>query len=139
MEGWTRTTIGQALTTMTGNTPPKADASLFGAFIPLVRWVEPPRWPFIVAAFFYVVDMRQWRSWCVPLLWIGMNPITLYLASNVIGFRRQAARFAGGDIKVWLDAHIGAGAGQGMLALVGLALMFVLARFLYERKIFLRV
>jgi predicted acyltransferase len=93
----------------------------------------------LLGAFFYVVDMRGWRRWCVPFLWIGMNPITLYLANNVIGFRRQAARFVGGDIKAWLDAHLGAGAGQGLLAIVGLALMFVLARFLYERKIFLRV
>ncbi len=92
-----------------------------------------------LAAFFYIVDMRQWRRWCVPFLWIGMNPITLYLASNIIKFRVLAQRFVGGDIKTWLDAHIGSGAGQGMLAIVGLALMFVLARFLYQRQIFLRV
>jgi predicted acyltransferase len=92
-----------------------------------------------LAGFFYVVDMRQWRGWCGPFIWIGMNPITLYLANNVIKFRVLAQRFAGGDIKAWLDAHIGAGAGQGLLALVGLALMFVLARFLYRRQIFLRV
>ena len=92
-----------------------------------------------LAAFFYIVDMRQWRSWCVPFLWIGMNPITLYLANNIIKFRVLAQRFVGGDIKTWLDAHIGSGAGQGLLAIVGLALMFVLARFLYQRQIFLRV
>ena len=93
----------------------------------------------LIGAFYYVVDMRQWRGWCQPFIWIGMNPITLYISSNVIGYRRQAARFVGGDIKTWLDGHLGAGAGQGMLAIVGLALMFVLARFLYRRQIFLRV
>jgi len=50
-----------------------------------------------------------------------------------------AQRFVGGDIKTWLDAHIGSGAGQGLLAIVGLALMFVLASFLHRRQIFLRV
>jgi predicted acyltransferase len=93
----------------------------------------------LLAAFYYAVDLRQWRRWCVPFLWIGMNPITLYLASNVIKFRVQAQRFVGGDIKAWLDAHVGAGAGQGMIAVVGLLLMFILARFLHERRIFLRV
>ncbi len=93
----------------------------------------------LLGAFYYIVDLRQWRGWCVPFLWIGMNPITLYISSNVIGYRRQAARFVGGDIKAWLDAGIGSGAGQGMLAIVGLALMFVLARFLHQRQIFLRV
>jgi predicted acyltransferase len=93
----------------------------------------------LLAAFYYVVDVRGWRRWCVPFVWIGMNPITLYLASNLIGFRRVAERFAGGDIKAWLDATVGAGAGQGLLAVVGLALMFVLAWFLHQRRIFLRV
>jgi predicted acyltransferase len=93
----------------------------------------------LLGAFFYVVEIRLWRGWCVPFIWIGMNPITLYVANNVIGFRRLAQRFAGGDIKAWCDATLGAGAGQGLLAIVGLALMFVLARFLYQRRIFLRV
>ncbi len=93
----------------------------------------------LLGTFFYIVDIRQWRTWCVPFLWIGMNPITLYLASNIIKFRVLAQRFAGGDVKAWLDAHIGAGAGQGLIAIVGLALMFTLARFLYQRQIFLRV
>jgi predicted acyltransferase len=93
----------------------------------------------LLAAFFYLIDIRGWRRWCVPFLWIGMNPIMLYLANNIIKFRTLALRFAGGDIKTWLDAHIGAGAGAGLLALAGLALTFVFAWFLYERKIFLRV
>ena len=93
----------------------------------------------LLGAFYYVVDIRQWRRWCVPFLWIGMNPITLYIASNVIGFRRQALRFTGGDIKAWLDTTLGAGAGQSLIAVVGLALMFILARFLHRRQIFLRV
>jgi predicted acyltransferase len=93
----------------------------------------------LLGAFYYLVDIRLWRGWCVPFIWIGMNPITLYVANNVIGFRRLAQRFAGGDIKAWLDTTVGSGAGQGLLALVGLALMFGLARFLHRRQIFLRV
>lgn len=93
----------------------------------------------LLGAFFYAVDMRGWRGWCRPFVWIGMNAITLYLASNIIGFRRLAQRFAGGDIKAWLDSTIGAGAGQGLIALVGLGLVLLLARFLHQRQIFLRV
>jgi predicted acyltransferase len=93
----------------------------------------------LFGAFYYIIDLRGWRGWCQPFVWIGMNPITLYLINGVVGFRRQATRFAGGDLKLWLDAHAGAGAGQALLAVVGLALMFALARFLYRRQIFLRV
>jgi type I restriction enzyme, S subunit len=35
--GWTRTRLGAAFTTMTGSTPPKADAALFGTYMPLVK------------------------------------------------------------------------------------------------------
>ena len=93
----------------------------------------------LLAAFYYAIDLRGWRRWCVPLLWIGMNPITLYLANNIIRFRTFAQRFAGGDVKTWLDAHLGAGAGQGLITLVALGFTFLLAWFLHERKIFLRV
>jgi predicted acyltransferase len=93
----------------------------------------------LLGAFYYIVDLRAWRGWCQPFIWIGMNPITLYLINGVVGFRRLAQRFAGGDLKLWLDSHVGAGAGQGLLAVVGLTLMFLLARFLYRRQIFLRV
>jgi len=93
----------------------------------------------LLAAFYYAIDVRKWRAWCQPFIWIGMNPITLYIVNNVISFRRLASRFAGGNINAWLNAHIAAGAGEGFAALVGLALIFVTARFLYRRQIFLRV
>jgi type I restriction enzyme S subunit len=35
--GWTRTRLGAAFTTMTGSTPPKAHAALFGKYMPLVK------------------------------------------------------------------------------------------------------
>jgi len=93
----------------------------------------------LLAAFYYVIDLRGWRRWCQPFLWIGMNPITLFLCAGIVGFRRQALRFAGGDVKLWLDAHAGPGAGQAVIALVALTLVFAFARFLYRRQIFLKV
>ena len=29
----------------------------------------------LLAAFYYIVDIRQWRGWCQAFVWIGMNPI----------------------------------------------------------------
>ena len=93
----------------------------------------------LLAAFYYLIDVRKWRAWCVPFVWIGMNPITLYLISGIVGYRKLAARLAGGDLQAWLDTTLGAGWGNLGLAVVGLALMFALARFLHRREIFLRV
>jgi predicted acyltransferase len=97
-------------------------------------------WSFwLLAAFYYVVDVRRWQSWCQPFVWIGMNPITLYLLSSVVNFNRIAARFVGGGVKTWLDQNVVAGAGGIVISVVSLALIFGLASFLYRRKIFLRV
>ena len=93
----------------------------------------------LLAAFYYLIDVRKWRSWCVPFVWIGMNPITLYLISGIVGFRKLAPRLAGGDVQTWLDTTLGAGWGNVGIAVVGLALMLALARFLHHRQVFLRV
>jgi predicted acyltransferase len=91
----------------------------------------------LLAAFYYVVDVRQWRGWCAPFLWIGLNPITLYLVSSLVNFDNIARRLAGGSIASWLDARL-AGLGELGLAFTSLGLMLLLARFLYRRGIFLK-
>ncbi len=51
----------------------------------------------LLGVFYLIVDVWQARAWCQPFVWMGMNSITIYLASNILGgFRRVAARFAGG-------------------------------------------
>jgi predicted acyltransferase len=97
-------------------------------------------WSFLLLAlFYYVVDVRRWRGWCQPFVWIGMNPITLYLLSAVVGFHEIAQRLVGGSISRFLDHYIIVGAGGILVTLVSLGLVIALARFLYVRKIFLRV
>jgi ABC-type Fe3+ transport system permease subunit len=72
-------------------------------------------------------------------LWIGANPITLYLADNLIGFERLARRFVGGDVRRVLESSLGQGTGDLAVAIVAIMLATALAWFLYRRKIFLRV
>jgi len=93
----------------------------------------------LLALFYLIVDVWNYRGWCQPFVWIGMNSITVYLANNIIGFRHLAERFVGGDIRATLDAHIAQGVGDLVLALTGLALGVVLCWFLHQRKIFLRL
>jgi hypothetical protein len=68
-----------------------------------------------------------------------MNSITVYLANNIIGFRRLAERFVGGDIRATLDAHVAQGVGDLVIALTGLGLGVILCWFLHQRRIFLRL
>lgn len=93
----------------------------------------------LLGLFYCMVEVWKKQRWCQPFVWIGMNPIALYLAYNVVSFPNLAARVVGGDVQQWLDAHVASGAGDVLLALTELALAFLLVRFLYVRKIFIRV
>ena len=94
----------------------------------------------LLAAFYTIVDIWQKRTWCQPFVWMGMNSITVYLASNILGgFRRIAPRFVGGDVSAFLDAHVAKGMGAMAVSITGLVLAFWFVHFLYKRKIFLRL
>ena len=95
----------------------------------------------LLGAFYWMVDIKKWRAWCQPFVWIGMNPITLYLASNFmggLGFEKLARRVAGTTVKHFFDTHVATGFGDLVIATIAVALFVGLARFLYQRKIFLR-
>lgn len=92
----------------------------------------------VLSGFYYVIDVRQWRSWCTPLLWVGMNSITVYLLSNVISFDQLATRLLGGNVKLLLDGAI-PGLGGLLISVTGILLVVAVARALYRRNLFLRI
>ena len=88
----------------------------------------------LLAAFYLVVDMWKFRLWARPFLWIGSNALTIYLAANVFEFEDIAKRFVGGDVFTALGRY-----GELAVTTVSLGLVLLLARFLYKKKIFIRV
>ena len=94
----------------------------------------------LLGVFYQIVDVWGWQKWCRPFVWIGMNPLTIYMADNVLGgFASLSPRFVGGNIKAFFDTHVTQGFGDLVISLTGLVLAFWLARFLYRRQIFLRL
>ena len=96
----------------------------------------------LLGVFYWIIDVKQWRAWCQPFVWIGMNPITLYLASNLmggLGFEKLALRLTGGPVKHFLDTHVAAGCGALVISATAIALFLWFAHFLFRRKIFLRL
>jgi predicted acyltransferase len=72
----------------------------------------------LLGVFYWMVDIKKWRFWCQPFVWVGMNPLTLYLISELVGgYDSLGLRITGGPI-------------QGL---------FWFARFLYQRKIIIRL
>ena len=89
----------------------------------------------LLGLFYLVVDVWKYRKWAQPFVWIGMNPITIYMIHNLVDIGGIAQRFVGGDLnKLYLGRY-----GDLAVALAGMAITFGICRFMYQRKIFLRL
>jgi predicted acyltransferase len=87
-----------------------------------------------LAAFYQVIDVWKLQKWAMPFVWIGVNPITIYFGGKFIDFEGMAKLFVGGPIGAALGNYQ-----ELVLALATLGFGFLFLRFLYQRRIFLRV
>jgi predicted acyltransferase len=88
----------------------------------------------LLGAFHWLIDIRGQRKWAAPFVWIGMNPITLYLSHEVIDYKKVSTYIAGGPVAESFGHW-----GGVWLALVILGLSVLLAWFMFSRRLFLRV
>ena len=88
----------------------------------------------LLAVFYQVIDVWKWQKWALPFVWIGANPITIYFGGRFIDFEGLAKLLVGGEGNQYFGRY-----GELVLALTTLALGFWFLRFLYQRKIFLRL
>lgn len=88
-----------------------------------------------LAAFHQVIDLWGYRKWCLPFLWVGMNPIALYLVHQIFDFRTLLAeRIVGGPIEESLGLW-----GEPAVSVVATLLTLALAHAMYRRNVFLRI
>lgn len=88
----------------------------------------------LLALFYQIIDIWHVRKWSMPFIWIGANPLTIYMATNIIDFEALADRFVGGPLRESLGIY-----GPLLNTIVSIGLCLWLVRFLYKREIFLRV
>jgi len=93
----------------------------------------------LLGMFYLIVDVWKRQRWCQPFVWIGMNAITIYVGGGIFGFRNIATKLAGGDIQNFLNTRATQGFGDFVISLLSLLLAIGFCRFLYKRKIFLRL
>jgi predicted acyltransferase len=93
----------------------------------------------LLGTFYLLIEVRGQRVWCTVFVWFGANAIALYMINNMVGFQAFASRLVGGDIYKYLNAQVTTGAGGAVNIAVAVTLAIALARYLYQRKIFLRV
>ena len=59
---------------------------------PIVKRIWTPSWVlfsgayvlWILAAFYFIVDVLEWKRWTLPLVVLGVNSILLYLMSQLM-------------------------------------------------------
>jgi predicted acyltransferase len=89
----------------------------------------------LLGLFYGVIDVWKFQRWTLLFVWIGTNAITLYLIRPLANFDGLANRLVGGDVQ----AALGKPMSGLVFNAVSLLLSLILARFLYQHKIFLRV
>ncbi|HVL69756.1 MAG TPA: heparan-alpha-glucosaminide N-acetyltransferase domain-containing protein [Vicinamibacterales bacterium] len=103
----------------------------------------------LLAACYWLVDVRGWRRWTTPLVILGVNAITLFVASGLLVKTLNVFRVETGDgrdvavsrwVYVTLFAPLASPKNASLLyAVANLALLFLLLAWMYRRRIFLRV
>ncbi len=93
----------------------------------------------LLAAFYWMVDVRGWKRWTTPFIWIGSNAITAYLLVNLVDVRGLANRLVGGPVSRGLDSAVAAGLGDVVGHAAALGLVLALVWYLHRRQIFLRL
>jgi len=92
----------------------------------------------LLATFYWIIDIKNHRRWATPFVWIGSNAIGIYMIFHLTSMTGNANRFLGGPIKAFINGRW-TGLGDLVIALAALSLSLLTCRFLYQRKIFLRV
>lgn len=88
----------------------------------------------IFSLFYYIIDVKELRSWSFPLRVIGMNSITIYLAQEIINFHQVTNFFLGGIISLFSE-----GVGTEIYYMGYIAICWLFLWFLYKKQIFLKV
>nr|WP_121271860.1 DUF5009 domain-containing protein [Pedobacter schmidteae] len=93
-------------------------------------------WSLLLFAIFYgIIDIGEYKKWCMPLVWIGTNSILIYIAAHgLINFKSTAQFLFGGIID-----KVPSSWQQPLIWLGVLGIQLLILRFLYHRKLFLKL
>ena len=88
----------------------------------------------LLAAFYWLIDVKGWWRHHLFFKVIGMNSITIYLAQVIIPFKPIAANLFGGTAALLPSAW-----GAVLLSAGYIAVCWLFLYFLYRKNIFLKV
>lgn len=112
---------------------------------PIVKRIWTPSWTlfaggcttWILAACYWVVDVRQWRGWTFPFLVVGMNSIAMYVLVHLIdGFVADSLRIHLGQGVFEIFGKSWSLVTQGAMVL---SILWLICYWMYRKKLFLRI
>ena len=99
-------------------------------------------WTFLMlAAFYWVIDVRGWQRWSFPLVVVGVNSIAMYLMAQLIKGWTQSTltthlNTVGGDLGTTLFEGL---YGPIISSVTVLFALWLICLWLYRRRIFVRI
>ena len=103
----------------------------------------------LLAACYWVIDIKGWRGWTKPFVILGSNAITLFVASGLLVKTLSLIRVTGDDGREvavsryaylhWFVPLASPKNASLLYALANLAVLFLLLAWMYRRRLFLRV
>ena len=107
-------------------------------FVPVSKKLWSPSFLLVVggystamfALFYYLADVRRWRAWAFPLVVVGLNSVTIYVAKSFAEYDVVRGWVFGGAASAGLDL---------LLAFCYLAVCWSVTYALWRRRWFLKV
>lgn len=116
---------------------------LLSPVIPVVKRIWTPSWTiysagwgaFLLAIFYWIIEVREKRKWCFAFLVVGMNSIAMYMIVS----------FLSGSVKEWVWVFTGwilsplGDPGIIIHSVLVLSVFLYMVYWMYKREIFLKV
>jgi predicted acyltransferase len=88
----------------------------------------------LLSLFYYVIDVKGYKSWAFFFRVIGMNSILIYMSGHFINWE-----FTNNSLFSWLGTLIGNPYNAVALAITYVFIKWLFLYFMYKKKVFLRV
>jgi predicted acyltransferase len=92
----------------------------------------------VFAICYWLVDVQGWQRWGRPFLFMGMNPLTIYVASEIVGMGLlEGVRCF--VYRHWLAPFLGAHVGSVSWAIAYLLVWCCVAWLMYRKAVFIKL
>lgn len=88
----------------------------------------------LLAAFYYIIDVKGYKSWAFFFKVIGMNSILIYISGHFINWS-----YTNNSFFKWLGQLAGEPYNAVLLAITYVLIKWLFLYFMYKKKVFLRV